>query len=570
MTQEGTQRCAPEQLSTVLTRADGFVWVDLPVADPDTERVLSDVFGFHPRAVRDGLERNPIPKVHVYADHVLVVLHAPETGHGGHVHYLELDQFVGSRYLVTVHGPLNPAVDPAAASERPAQVAARLDAGRLGPASPYALSTSIVSALTSRMRDHLAERTTDVWRFEQQVTAGQLGDAEQFLDGMFRVRHGLLAVRTMASLSHEIYGRMYALDAYGEDGRALLDNSLDQFQRLATMARSQEEYLQGVIEFYQTRTNTKMTIAAERLAVIAVGHAADHRAVVGDGDERHRQLGQRPGDHRRSRQRHGDDVRDPAGLGQASRLVVSGLLHAGAALGPQEARDVDASTSALGGRCRAFDRLLHGCRLRGDRLRLGGQVPSCPAAGGCGDVRSASVSNATSASSCTSADDATSSSEPSSARAASPALLSISSAIRASMVCAAMMRHAVTGSVWPMRWLRSMAWVCSASVQDSSASTMFEATCRFRPTPAAVREQTAMATSGSFTNASMFFCRAVGRLVTADRREAHALPGEGLLGGVHHVDVLGEEDDLARAAGQLRRVVGGEAGLRLADAPHHG
>jgi magnesium transporter len=35
------------------------------------------------------------------------------------------------------------------------------------------------------------------------------------------------------------------------------------------MARSQEEYLQGVIEFYQTRTHTKMTIAAERLAVIA-------------------------------------------------------------------------------------------------------------------------------------------------------------------------------------------------------------------------------------------------------------------------------------------------------------
>ena len=269
VTAEGAQRCAPDQLSTVLTRADGFVWVDLPVGDPDTERVLSDVFGFHPRAVQDCLERNALPKVHVYRDHVLVVLHAPETGRAGHVHYLELDQLVGSRYLVTVHGPVNPAVDPTAALRETGQVAARLDAGRLRPPSPYALSTSIVSALTTRLRDHLAERTTDVWRVEQQVTAGELGDAEQFLDGMFRVRHGLLVVRTMASLSHEIYARMHALDVYGEGGRALLDNSLDQFERLATMARSQEEYLQGVIEFYQTRTHTKMTIAAERLAVIA-------------------------------------------------------------------------------------------------------------------------------------------------------------------------------------------------------------------------------------------------------------------------------------------------------------
>ena len=34
-------------------------------------------------------------------------------------------------------------------------------------------------------------------------------------------------------------------------------------------SRVLKDYLQGVIEFYQTRTNTKMTIAAERLAVIA-------------------------------------------------------------------------------------------------------------------------------------------------------------------------------------------------------------------------------------------------------------------------------------------------------------
>jgi magnesium transporter len=269
VTADGTQRCPPDQLAAAMARQDGFVWVDLPVGDPDTERVLSGVFGFHARAVRDCLERNPLPKVHVYRDHVLVVLHAPESGHGGHVHYLELDQLVGSRYLVTVHGPVNPAVDPAAALRETGQVAARLDSGRLRPAHPYALSGSIVSALASRTRDHLAERTTDVWQIEQRVTGGQLGDAEQFLDRMFRVRHGLLVVRTMASLSHEVYGRMHALDVYGEGGRVPLDNSLDQFERLATMARSQEEYLQGVIEFYQTRMNTKMTIAAERLAVIA-------------------------------------------------------------------------------------------------------------------------------------------------------------------------------------------------------------------------------------------------------------------------------------------------------------
>jgi Mg2+ and Co2+ transporter CorA len=265
----GVETGTLDQLPGLLERDDGFVWVDLDADDPDAEKVLSGVFGFHPRAVRDCLERSPVPKAHVYPDHALVVLHAPHPGKGGHVHYVELDQLIGRRFLVTVHGPVNPAVPREAMYVETSAVAARLAAGRLRCPVPYALSSSIVSALIVRLREDLAERTKGVWAFEQQVTGDSMGDAEEFLDGMFRVRHGLLVVRTMAAMSHEIYGRLSALEVFGPEGQRQLDNSLDQFGRLATMARNQEEYLQGVIEFYQTRTNTKMTIAAERLAVIA-------------------------------------------------------------------------------------------------------------------------------------------------------------------------------------------------------------------------------------------------------------------------------------------------------------
>jgi magnesium transporter len=269
ITPDGVVRHAVDDLPRLLKDDAGVLWVDVPDADPDAVAVLGDVFGFHPKAVRDCVQRSPVPKVHVYPDHVFVVLHAPEMGHRGHIHYVELDLFVGERYVVTVHGPVNPAVSPAAMRVETEAVGARVEDGRFVPATGYELSTGVVSALSGRMRDHLSARTTEVWSFEQQVTAGQLGDAEEFLDGMFRVRHGLLTVRTMASLSTEVYGRMHRLAAFGPAGQALLDDTVDQFQRLATMARSQEDYLQGVIEFYQTRTNTKMTIAAERLAVIA-------------------------------------------------------------------------------------------------------------------------------------------------------------------------------------------------------------------------------------------------------------------------------------------------------------
>jgi len=73
----------------------------------------------------------------------------------------------------------------------------------------------------------------------------------------------------MAALSREVYGRMGHLAAIGADAHALVLDLEDQFRRIGQMSDAQREYLQGVIEFYQTRTNTKMTIAAERLAVIA-------------------------------------------------------------------------------------------------------------------------------------------------------------------------------------------------------------------------------------------------------------------------------------------------------------
>ncbi len=87
---------------------------------------------------------------------------------------------------------------------------------------------------------------------------------------MFRARHGLLTVETMAGLSREVYARMAKIQAFGPGrGAELLDDSVDQFGRLRAMSHGQKDYLVGTIEFYQARTNTKMTIAAERLAVIA-------------------------------------------------------------------------------------------------------------------------------------------------------------------------------------------------------------------------------------------------------------------------------------------------------------
>jgi len=259
-----------DDLPALLGRADGIVWVDIPAWEDEAKRVLTETFGFHPLAIRDCMERNQVPKVHVYPGHVFLVLHAPFAGQSGHVHYIELDQFVGTNYLVTVHGPLNPAVNPEVSTVEVQSLLHRLESGRLRPWEPFDLSHGLVSALTGRLRNYTAVLTQAVWALEQRVTGGHLGDPEKFLEEMFRARHGLLTVETMAALSREVYARMAKIEAFGAGrGEELIEDSVDQFARLRAMAHGQKDYQVGTIEFYQARTNTKMTIAAERLAVIA-------------------------------------------------------------------------------------------------------------------------------------------------------------------------------------------------------------------------------------------------------------------------------------------------------------
>ena len=195
-------------MAALLRRDTGFIWVDIPACGEADARALSEVFGFHPLAVRDCVERNRVPKVHGYGDHVLLVLHAPERGHRGHVHYIELDQIIGRNYLVTVHGPINPAVDPAVALRETRAIHARIVAGRFRPKSVFELSHAIVSALTRHQEAYVETLTSDVWQLEQRVTGGDVGDPESFITDLFRARHGLLAVRTMAALGRAIYGRM--------------------------------------------------------------------------------------------------------------------------------------------------------------------------------------------------------------------------------------------------------------------------------------------------------------------------------------------------------------------------
>jgi magnesium transporter len=258
------------ELPDLRKRNDGFVWLDIPEWSDEAETVLAKEFHFHPMAITESRNRNHIPRVHVYPHHVFIVVHAPEIGAGGHVHYLELDQFVGDNFLVTVHGPVNPKVPLDSALRETSSVAARLDGGRLHPTSPFGLTYAIVSSIARREAEMVADIAREVGLMEQRVMADVKEDPQEFLSELFAARHELLTIKTMAIQGSEIYRRAIKLTTFAPpEGLELMKDVLDQYETVAHISDSQLVFLMGVTEFYRARTDTKMTIAAERLAVIA-------------------------------------------------------------------------------------------------------------------------------------------------------------------------------------------------------------------------------------------------------------------------------------------------------------
>jgi Mg2+ and Co2+ transporter CorA len=278
----GIERHSAGELEHLLEQRDRLIWVDMSLCTEQDAAVLSGAFGFHDLAVRDCVERNHVSKIHFYPDHVFTVVHAPELGTGGHVHYVELDQFIGPNYLVTVHGPLNPIVKPEVALRDTASVLRHIEDDGLRPQSPMALSGAILSALVRRETDLVASLAKESGRLEQQVTDDDHGDdPEALLEDLFEVWQELLAIRTMAAHASATYSRLAKLiRSLPESEKPLVTDIADRFDLIRSIAEDQRDFVHGVIEFFQTRTSTHMTIATEQLAADSVRQNDDMRKIT--------------------------------------------------------------------------------------------------------------------------------------------------------------------------------------------------------------------------------------------------------------------------------------------------
>jgi magnesium transporter len=103
--QAGQTTCVEQLDPAWLDPASGVtLWVDFSQPTKEETRVLSDVFHFHELSVEDAVSEIHHPKIESYPDYLYLILHGIDFKAKEHCfRTLDVDFFLGSHYLVTVH-----------------------------------------------------------------------------------------------------------------------------------------------------------------------------------------------------------------------------------------------------------------------------------------------------------------------------------------------------------------------------------------------------------------------------------------------------------------------------------
>lgn len=94
-----------DQLSSAISDKQLTLWIDMmaPTAE-ESQLVLEKTFRFHPLAIEDATKDSHIPKIDDYGSYLYLVFHTVTSGESTmDLHTDEIDCFLGSNYLLTMH-----------------------------------------------------------------------------------------------------------------------------------------------------------------------------------------------------------------------------------------------------------------------------------------------------------------------------------------------------------------------------------------------------------------------------------------------------------------------------------
>jgi Mg2+ and Co2+ transporter CorA len=197
-----------------------------------------------------------------YADHHFSAINGLARGSDGRLYFHPLKLFLTPTTLVTVLGPTSSSLTSDIARRELADVRQRLDSGQLRPATSFELVGAIRSEEMRTHEDLITESSARVAQLERDVSQKDPVKAEALMQDLFDLRHDLEAIRTSAAQAAESFANlietMELQEGLMQTDLRRVRNSQQGFRHLQHMADLEREYLQEMIDLFQTRVSTEL------------------------------------------------------------------------------------------------------------------------------------------------------------------------------------------------------------------------------------------------------------------------------------------------------------------------
>ena len=236
-----------------------FVWHH---ADDPSDGELWGVLesgGHHTRHIELATERNVVTLAEVDGNGLFVLLQVLDEG--GRLFQLSL--FVGEASLISVLGPRPASFDDDAGAALASALMMRVNEFE----RPSDVVGTAISEISEQLERELNRAANSAGALDREMRTALPRDPEHFLERVFSTRHDLVTIGNRLTQTREACS---VIASSGLDGTHVSGALLrDRLTQLRARLDGEAEFLQGVLDYYQSLTNTKMNIAMERLAVIA-------------------------------------------------------------------------------------------------------------------------------------------------------------------------------------------------------------------------------------------------------------------------------------------------------------
>jgi magnesium transporter len=262
VTSDGTRPLPIQEIRQALSDRDGIVWFDLAYTDGEGMALIPEFVAAKPEDLEECYNRSPVPKMHFYTDHHFSAINGLARGNDNRLYFQPLKTFLTPTLLVTVLGPTSSALTAATARRELSIVKDRLDAGELRPANALGLISAIRYEMMHAQEQLITSSAARIAQLEREVTQQDPVRAEALLNDLFDLRHDLETIRTAAAQAQESYTNL--IETMGLQ-TGLMQVDLDRvrelrqgFRHLQNTADLEREYLQEMIDLFQTRVATEL------------------------------------------------------------------------------------------------------------------------------------------------------------------------------------------------------------------------------------------------------------------------------------------------------------------------